>query len=116
MPAATPTAMDDNGAADEIHGESGDDSSTAMVGNDVMFGEGQDDDLIGGWGNDWISGGTGDDGILGDDGRIYHQPQHGRRASRSTASPACHAGQARPSTISTPGNIQTGDDQRHRTS
>ena len=61
----------DNGAADLLHGESGDDVIFGMTGNDVLFGEGQDDDIIGGYGNDWISGGTGDDGILGDDGRIY---------------------------------------------
>jgi Ca2+-binding RTX toxin-like protein len=64
-------AVTDNGAADEIHGESGDDFVYGMVGNDVLFGEAQDDDLIGGWGHDWISGGTGQDGVLGDDGRIF---------------------------------------------
>jgi Ca2+-binding RTX toxin-like protein len=63
-------AAGDIGAADEIHGESGDDFIYGMKGNDVLFGEGQDDDLIGGYGNDWISGGTGDDGVIGDDGRI----------------------------------------------
>ncbi len=61
----------DNGAADLIHGESGDDIIFGMTGSDVIFGEGQDDDIIGGYGNDWISGGTGQDGILGDDGLIY---------------------------------------------
>ena len=60
----------DRGAADEIHGESGDDFIYAMTGNDVVFGEGQDDDIVGGYGNDWISAGTGDDGVVGDDGRI----------------------------------------------
>jgi Ca2+-binding RTX toxin-like protein len=64
-------AASDIGAADEIHGESGDDSIYGQVGNDVLFGEGQDYDLIGGYGHDWISGGTGEDGVLGDDGRIY---------------------------------------------
>ncbi|WP_157100266.1 hypothetical protein [Rhodoplanes sp. Z2-YC6860] len=64
-------AAKDIGAADEIHGESGDDFIYGGVGNDVLFGEGQDDQIIGGWGNDWISGGTGDDAILGDDGRIF---------------------------------------------
>jgi Ca2+-binding RTX toxin-like protein len=64
-------AEDDIGAADEIHGESGDDFIYGMKGDDVLFGEGQDDDIIGGYDNDWISGGTGQDGILGDDGRIY---------------------------------------------
>ncbi|MFC1542035.1 calcium-binding protein, partial [Candidatus Latescibacterota bacterium] len=65
------SAANDRGAADEIHGESGDDVVYSQVGNDVLFGEGQDDDLIGGYGHDWISGGTGEDGVLGDDGRIY---------------------------------------------
>ena len=61
----------DIGAADEMHGESGDDFIYAQVGNDVVFGEGQDDAIVGGYGHDWISGGTGDDGVLGDDGRIF---------------------------------------------
>ena len=34
----------DNGAADVIHGESGDDVIFGMTGSDVLFGEGQDDD------------------------------------------------------------------------
>ena len=70
-PARSVAALNDNGAADEIHGESGDDFIYGMRGNDVLFGEGQDDDLIGGYGHDWISGGTGQDGALGDDGRIF---------------------------------------------
>jgi Ca2+-binding RTX toxin-like protein len=61
----------DNGAADLIHGESGDDIIFGMTGSDVIFGEGQDDDILGGYGHDWISGGTGQDGVLGDDGLIY---------------------------------------------
>jgi len=61
----------DNGAADLIHGESGDDIVFGMTGSDVIFGEGQDDSIVGGYGHDWISGGTGQDGILGDDGLIY---------------------------------------------
>ncbi|MGY3658239.1 hypothetical protein [Bradyrhizobium sp. USDA 376] len=61
----------DIGAADELHGESGDDFIYAGKGEDWLYGEGQDDDLIGGYGNDWISGGTGSDGIIGDDGRIF---------------------------------------------
>ena len=65
------TGFNDIGAADEIHGESGDDFIYGMKGNDILFGESQDDDIIGGYGNDWISGGTGRDGIIGDDGRIY---------------------------------------------
>ena len=64
-------AAGDIGAADEIHGESGDDFIYGMKGNDILYGEGQDDNIIGGYDNDWISGGTGQDGILGDDGRIY---------------------------------------------
>jgi Ca2+-binding RTX toxin-like protein len=61
----------DIGAADELHGETGDDFIYGMVGDDILFGEAEDDDIIGGYGNDWVSGGTGGDGILGDDGRIY---------------------------------------------
>src|SRR5205823_1491799 len=60
----------DVGAADDLHGESGDDFVHGEVGNDVMFGEGQDDQLIGGAGLDRISGGTGEDSVLGDDGRF----------------------------------------------
>ena len=67
----TGPAPADNGAADLIHGESGDDIIFGMTGSDLLFGEGQDDDIIGGYGHDWISGGTGQDGILGDDGLIY---------------------------------------------
>jgi Ca2+-binding RTX toxin-like protein len=65
------TSLRDIGAADELHGESGDDFIYGQVGSDVLFGEGQNDSIIGGYGGDWISGGTGDDGILGDDGRIF---------------------------------------------
>src|SRR5439155_9430705 len=65
-----PTAVD-IGAADEIHGESGDDFIYGMKGDDVLFGDGQNDAVIGGYGNDWISAGSGDDGVIGDDGRIF---------------------------------------------
>ncbi len=79
------SSANDIGAADEVHGESGDDFVYGMMGDDRLYGDGQDDDLIGGWGNDWISGGTGDDGVLGDDGRIstsrnsavYGEPLYG---------------------------------------
>src|SRR5439155_1525127 len=64
------TGLRDIGAADEVHGESGDDAIYGQVRNDVLFGDAQNDVLVGGYGADWISGGTGDDGILGDDGRI----------------------------------------------
>ena len=64
-------AATDIGAADEIHGEAGDDFLFGMVGNDVLYGDGQNDSIVGGYGADWISGGTGDDGILGDDGLIF---------------------------------------------
>src|SRR5262249_15055114 len=57
-------AIGDIGAADEIHGESGDDFIYGQLGNDWLYGDGQNDDIIGGYGNDWISGGTGDDGII----------------------------------------------------
>jgi Ca2+-binding RTX toxin-like protein len=63
-------AAGDQGAADTIHGESGDDFVHGETGNDVIFGEGQDDQLLGGAGNDRIYGGTGEDSILGDDGRF----------------------------------------------
>ncbi|MEO1639795.1 MAG: hypothetical protein AAFU41_11175 [Pseudomonadota bacterium] len=70
-PDLDPAALfNDNGAADEIHGESGDDTIYGMTGSDVLFGDGQSDDIIGGWGHEWISGGTGVDGVIGDDGRI----------------------------------------------
>jgi Ca2+-binding RTX toxin-like protein len=64
-------ASGDIGAADEVHGENGDDFMYGMVGNDVLYGDAQNDTIIGGYGADWISGGTGDDGILGDDGRLF---------------------------------------------
>lgn len=58
------------GAADELHGERGDDTIHGMIGNDVLFGEGHDDNIIGGVGYDRIYGGAGVDGIIGDDGLI----------------------------------------------
>ncbi len=71
-PDFNPTAAaKDIGAADEIHGENGDDTLYGQVGSDWLYGEGQNDDMIGGYGNDWMSGGTGDDGMIGDDGRIF---------------------------------------------
>ena len=60
----------DIGGDDEVHGETGDDTSTPAAAT-IAYGDAEDDDLIGGWGNDWIVGGTGQDGILGDDGRIF---------------------------------------------
>jgi Ca2+-binding RTX toxin-like protein len=93
-------AATDIGAADEIHGESGDDFIYGMKGGDALYGDGQDDDLIGGYGNDWISGGTGNDGILGDDGRISTsrngstEPLNGMTAA------------VQPATIATGGNMQ----------
>ena len=61
----------DIGAADEIHGESGDDFIYGMVDSDVLYGDADDDDIVGGYGFDWISGGSGRDGVIGDDGRVY---------------------------------------------
>ncbi|CAM5793933.1 LEPR-XLL domain-containing protein [Rhizobacter fulvus] len=91
----------DIGAADELHGESGDDFVYGMSGNDVLFGEGQDDDLIGGWGHDWISGGTGDDGVLGDDGRLL-------TTRNGTTEPLAGLTVATVQTfISTPGSVQS---------
>jgi Ca2+-binding RTX toxin-like protein len=89
----------DIGAADEIHGESGDDFIYGQVGNDILFGEGQDDDIIGGYGHDWISGGTGEDGVLGDDGRIY-------TSRNGIAEPLYGIAETNQEDISTPGNIQ----------
>jgi Ca2+-binding RTX toxin-like protein len=60
----------DLGAADILHGESGDDQVWGQTGNDILFGEGQDDDLIGGDGADRVYGGAGEDGIAGDNGLI----------------------------------------------
>jgi len=89
----------DNGAADLIHGESGDDVIFGMTGSDMLFGDGQDDDIIGGYGNDWISGGTGQDGVLGDDGLIY-------TSRNGTAEPLNGIVATTQQTISTPGQIQ----------
>ncbi|HEU5192826.1 MAG TPA: hypothetical protein VFX14_24355 [Methylomirabilota bacterium] len=89
----------DNGAADVIHGESGDDVIFGMTGSDVLFGEGQDDDIVGGYGNDWISGGTGQDGVVGDDGLIY-------TSRNGTAEPLNGIAATTQQTISTPGQIQ----------
>ncbi|NCC75650.1 MAG: calcium-binding protein, partial [Clostridia bacterium] len=89
-PDYSPDALNDLGAADTIHGESGNDVIYGMTGDDILYGEGQDDDLIGGWGHDWISGGTGDDGILGDDGHLYTsrhgtaEPLYGIEATQET--------------------------------
>ena len=96
-------AANDIGAADEIHGEYGDDFVYGMRGNDVLYGDAQDDTIVGGYGADWISGGTGDDGILGDDGRLF--------SSRiGTAEPlygiAADPANTQNLSISTPGNIQ----------
>ncbi|WP_404783714.1 DUF4347 domain-containing protein [Altericista sp. CCNU0014] len=97
---ATPIGQPaDNGLADLIHGESGDDTIFGMTGSDVIFGEGQDDDIIGGYGNDWISGGTGQDGINGDDGLIS-------TSRNGTAEPLYGLAATVQQTISTPGQIQ----------
>lgn len=90
---------DDNGAADLMHGESGDDTLFGMAGSDVLFGEGQDDDIVGGYGNDWISGGTGQDGVIGDDGIVS-------TSRNGTAEPLFSIAATTEQTISTPGNIQ----------
>jgi subtilisin-like proprotein convertase family protein/Ca2+-binding RTX toxin-like protein len=111
-----PAAANDIGAADEIHGEAGDDVIYGMKGNDVLYGDGQDDDLIGGYGNDWISGGTGDDGVIGDDGRImtsrnsatYGEPLFGViPLLASDPSTRIINGNVLNEFIKTPGDIQT---------
>jgi carbonic anhydrase/acetyltransferase-like protein (isoleucine patch superfamily) len=100
-PDVNPAAATDIGAADELHGESGDDTLYGQLGRDVLFGDANDDDLIGGTGHDWISGGTGQDGILGDDGRIT--------TSRNGTAEPLHgvaAVTALDELIATPGNQQ----------
>jgi Ca2+-binding RTX toxin-like protein len=95
-------AATDKGAADFIHGESGDDFIYGMVGNDILYGDAQDDDIIGGYGHDWISGGTGQDGVLGDDGRLF-------TSRNGTAEPLFGIGSLVGQlnlAISTPGNVQ----------
>lgn len=104
----------DNGDADLIHGESGDDVIFGMTGSDVLFGEGQDDDIVGGYGHDWISGGTGQDGILGDDGLIltsrnsadYGEPLYGIGALDGNDRPKYADGDVVDEVIKTPGEIQ----------
>src|SRR5581483_1821087 len=98
-------AASDRGAADLIHGESGNDVIYGMVGNDVLYGDAQDDVIVGGYGADWISGGTGDDGILGDDGRLSvsrDSAAYDERLYGIAAIPAANINLA----ISTPGNMQ----------
>jgi Ca2+-binding RTX toxin-like protein len=110
----------DIGAADEIHGESGDDFVYGMVGDDALFGDSESDDLIGGWGNDWISGGQGLDGVLGDDGRILtgRYQEFDGQGNKSEADPTLPADYAEllngvlevdelDKLIRTPGDIQT---------
>jgi Ca2+-binding RTX toxin-like protein len=96
------SASADIGAADEIHGESGDDFIYGGKGSDVIFGEGQDDDIIGGYGNDRISGGTGQDGVIGDDGRIF-------TSRNGTAEPLYGIVATTQGFVSTPGNVQQAD-------
>ena len=98
----TGIALNDIGAADVIHGESGDDFIYGMVGDDILFGDAQDDDIIGGYGHDWISGGTGQDGVLGDDGRLF-------TSRNGTPEPLYGIGSLAGQldiAISTPGNVQ----------
>jgi Ca2+-binding RTX toxin-like protein len=114
--AADPTgpAPLDNGAADLIHGESGDDYIFGMTGSDVIFGESDDDDIVGGYGNDWISGGTGQDGVIGDDGLLYTsrnstagEPLYGIEGLlASDANAKYNNGNALNEIISTPGEVQ----------
>jgi Ca2+-binding RTX toxin-like protein len=107
-------ANSDNGAADLIHGESGDDVIFGMTGSDVIFGESDDDDIVGGYGNDWISGGTGQDGVIGDDGLIYTsrnstlgEPLYGIEGLlASDANAKYNNGDALNELISTPGDTQ----------
>jgi Ca2+-binding RTX toxin-like protein len=111
---ANGVANADNGLADLIHGESGDDYIFGMTGSDVIFGESDDDDIVGGYGNDWISGGTGQDGVLGDDGLLYTsrnstlgEPLYGVAGLLATdAMLKYNNGNALNELISTPGDVQ----------
>ena len=96
-------AATDIGAADEVHGEGGDDFIYLGKGSDAAFGDGQDDDIVGGYGNDWISGGTGDDGIVGDDGRIFTS-RNGKTDPLNAVTVAVV-----PATVATGGNMQIAD-------
>jgi Ca2+-binding RTX toxin-like protein len=112
--AAIIDGVDDNGLADLIHGEAGDDYIFGMTGSDAIYGEGQDDDMVGGYGNDWIAGGTGQDGALGDDGLLLTsrnseigEPLYGIAGLLDKdASPRYSNGDALDELIYTPGNIQ----------
>ena len=124
-PATVPGSYNGQGAfgrsiwgADEVHGESGDDTAYLGGGNDVAFGDAGDDTLVGGWGSDWMSGGTGQDGILGDDGRIftsrnstaYGEPLYGIASlapSGSGGSCSVASNRCMDAAIATPGSIQT---------
>ncbi len=90
----------DNGTADLILGEDGDDVIFGMTGSEVIFGNEQDDDIIGGYGNDWISGGVGQDGVIGDDGLIM-------TSRNGSAEPLYGLAATTQQTITTPGQIQT---------
>ncbi|MEX0330675.1 MAG: LEPR-XLL domain-containing protein [Puniceicoccaceae bacterium] len=104
----------DNGLADIIHGEAGDDYIFGMTGSDAIYGEGQDDDIVGGYGNDWIAGGTGQDGVVGDDGllltsrnSVEGEPLYGIAGLLDRdASPRYSNGDALGELIYTPGEIQ----------
>ena len=110
----TGVANTDNGLADLILGESGDDYIFGMTGSDVIFGNSDDDDVVGGYGNDWISGGTGQDGVLGDDGLLLTsrnstdgEPLYGIIGLLdSDPRPKYSDGTVLNEEVSTPGNIQ----------
>ncbi|MBI4292469.1 MAG: LEPR-XLL domain-containing protein [Betaproteobacteria bacterium] len=108
-------ANGDNGLADLIHGESGDDYIFGMTGSDVIFGNSDDDDIVGGYGHDWISGGTGQDGVLGDDGLIRTSRNSTLGEPLYAVAPLLPSNQDNPKfsqgdvldeLIATPGNIQ----------
>ena len=106
-------ANNDNGLADLIHGESGDDYIFGMTGSDVIFGNSDDDDIIGGYGHDWISGGTGQDGVIGDDGIIrtsrnslVGEPLYAVLGLTTPDDPRYSQGTVLNELIATPGNIQ----------
>jgi Ca2+-binding RTX toxin-like protein len=73
------TGAPDGGAADEIHGEGGNDIALGGQGGDRVLGDAGDDDLIGGHnvagadGSDTIDGGADNDVIVADNGSIVHK-------------------------------------------
>ncbi|WP_071674345.1 calcium-binding protein [Nioella nitratireducens] len=67
-PSFATTPIFGTGAADAMHGDTGNDEIHGADGNDDISGFDGDDDLYGDGGDDLIAGGTGDDTLAGGDG------------------------------------------------